>query len=218
MGNDPLHIQIRQRFQLGPALHMTHIDNLSQILAAGGLKSYNAMQGTPYTNLANDDVQSGRAAITIPVSGRRLHDYVPLYFGIKTPMVACNQDKNEKMLFLRISLDILTRLGVVFTDGNARATGRKFFRYTNIDDLSILDVAAINSTKYAGDPLKKRRKQAEILVPDFLPICEVLDILSFSETARFQALTITDKFGITTPIRVNPGFYFRPATTGAVRT
>jgi len=102
--------------------------------------------------------------------------------------------------------------------GNARAGGTAFLQFTSIDDLSMLDASAINSTKYAGDPLKKHRKQAEILAPDFLPVSEVLDILSFSETAKSQALTITDKLGIRVPIRVNPGFYFRRAKTGAVPT
>ncbi len=43
-------------------------------------------------------------------------------------------------------MPLLTRAGVVFTDGNARTTGTKFLQYTGIDDLSALDAAAINTT------------------------------------------------------------------------
>jgi hypothetical protein len=61
----------------------------------------------------------GRAAITLPASQRPLHDYVPLYLGFKTPMVAIKQAHNEDLLFLRFSLGVLVTPGSVVCDGNA---------------------------------------------------------------------------------------------------
>jgi hypothetical protein len=79
------------------------------------------MRGQSYRNLANEDVQAGRAAIMVSATQKPLHDYVPLYLGFKTPMVAINQTHNEDLLFLRFSLDILATPGSVVCDGNARS-------------------------------------------------------------------------------------------------
>lgn len=204
----PLHLKIRERFQLGPANHMTHIDNLAGILAAGELRSYNLMRGTAYNNLSNLDVQQGRAGITVAVSGRALHDYVPLYFGFKTPMVAWNQDKNEQLIFLRFSLNILALPDVVVSDGNARSTATKFVKYGRLDDLAILDPKAIQTVKYAHDPELKRRKQAEILVPDKVQVAEILDVMCFSPAVVVQTLEVLRKSGINRAVRANPGWYF----------
>jgi len=206
----PLYHQIREKYQLGPAYHMTHIQNLRAILTSGELLSYNQMRGKTYLNLANEDVQSGRAAITIDVTQKPLHDYVPLYFGFKTPMVAFNQVHNENLLFLRFSLNILSLAGVTIADGNARAKGTRFKIYQTIDDLSFLDVSAICTVKYAKDIEIKRKKQAELLVPDHLSITHLLDIICFSDNTRSQVLAMAQQFGIKTQVRVNTGWYFTP--------
>ncbi len=83
MPEKPLYIQIKERFQLGPAYHMTHIENLTGIIQVGAIRAYNFMRGQSYRNLSNQDVQQGRAGINVPVSGRPLHDYTPLYFGVQ---------------------------------------------------------------------------------------------------------------------------------------
>lgn len=158
------------------------------------------MRGHSYQNLANEDVQSGRAAKVVPPSGRPLHDYVPLYFGHKTPMVAVNKRQNEEIVFLRFSLEILTLPGVIITDGNARSNATKFQAYAQLGDLSFLDVKAIHSVKYAGDSELKRRKQAEILIPDKLPFGQVLDIMCFSKNAQERTLKILEDFSITKPV------------------
>lgn len=204
----PLYQEIRSRYGLGPASHMTHLNNLPTILAAGELRSYSQMRGQTYQNIANEDVQAGRAAKTVPPTNRPLHDYVPLYFGFKTPMVAVNQDKNEEIIFLRFSLEILQVPGVVITDGNARSNSTAFRAYSGINALSIVDAKAVNTVKYAHDGELKRRKQAEILVPDRLPFAQVFDIVCFSDSARAKALKILDKFGTNKPVYVNPGWYF----------
>ncbi|MBI2579366.1 MAG: DUF4433 domain-containing protein [Candidatus Aenigmarchaeota archaeon] len=123
MHAQPLYKQIHAKYQLGPANHMTHIDNVAAIVQAGELRAYNLMRGTSYRNLANDDVQAGRAAKSISVTGRPLHDYVPLYFGSRTPMVAVNQRENESLVFIRFSLDMLAMGDVVISDGKAAPIG-----------------------------------------------------------------------------------------------
>lgn len=199
---------INEKYQIWAAHHMTHMDNLRPILQAGELRSYNLMRRQSYRNLANEDVQAGRAGITVAASQKPLHDYVPLYLGFKTPMVAINQTHNEDLLFMRFSLDILAITGSIVCDGNARSNASKFYLFTGPEVFSSLDVTAIRSVKYARDPELKRKKQAEILIPDRLPIAQMLDIICYSEGAKTRALSILNDFGIQKAVKVNPGWYF----------
>lgn len=199
---------INEKYQVWVAHHMTHIDNLRPILLSGELRSYNLMRGQSYRNLANEDVQAGRAAIVVPGPQKPLHDYVPLYLGFKTPMVAINQGHNEDLLFLRFSLDILATPGSVVCDGNARSQASTFYLFNGPDVFSKIDIAAIRSVKYAKDPELKRKKQAEILIPDRLPVAQMLDMICYSESAKTRALSILKEFGINKAVIVNQGWYF----------
>lgn len=199
---------INEKYQVWVAHHMTHMDNLRPILQSGELRSYNLMRGQSYRNLANEDVQSGRAAITVPASQKPLHDYVPLYLGFKTPMVAINQAHKEDLLFLRFSLDVLATPGAIVCDGNARSNSSKFYLFTGPEVFSSLDVTAIRSVKYAKDPELKRKKQAEVLIPDRLPVAQMLDMICYSESAKTRALSILTEFGIKKAVKVNQGWYF----------
>jgi len=94
-----LWLQIKEQFELGPAYHMTHIENLEGIITFKGLQSYSKIKGRSYKDLSNPSVQLGRDAVTVSVSKKPLHDYVPLYFGWKTPMVMVHHNKNEDLIF-----------------------------------------------------------------------------------------------------------------------
>lgn len=187
---------------------MTHVDNLRSILEAKELRSYNLMRNHNYKNLANDDVQAGRAAIIVPVTQLPLHDYVPLYLGFKTPMVATNQNHNEDILFLRFSLDILSTKDSVICDGNARSLTSKFYLFNGPDTFSSIDISAVKSVKYARDPELKRKKQAEVLILNRLPIAQMHDIVCYSESAKTRILAILNEFGINKLVNVNKGWYF----------
>lgn len=200
---------INEKYQVWVAHHMTHMDNLRPILQSGELRSYNLMRGQSYRNLANEDVQAGRAAITVSAAQRPLHDFVPLYLGFKTPMVAISQVHNEDLLFLRFSLDVLATPGSVVCDGNARSNASKFYLFSGPDVFANLDVAAVRTVKYAKDPELKRKKQAEILIPDRLPIAQMLDMICYSEGAKTRALSILSEFGIKKAVNVNQSWYFK---------
>jgi hypothetical protein len=138
-----------------------------------------------------------------------LHDYVPLSLGFKTPMVAINQDHNEDLLFLRFSLDILATPGSVICDGNARSQASKFYLFTEPDVFSNIDIGSIRTVKYAKDPEIKRRKQAEVLIPEKIPVTQMLDIICYSEDTQTRTLSILREFGIKKDVRINQGWYFK---------
>ena len=215
MNAPPLYQQIYAKYQLGPASHMTDLSNVEAIVRAGELRSYNLMRGHTYRNLANEDVQAGRAAKTVPATGRPLHDYVPLYFGNRTPVVAVNEQHNEELVFIRFSLDLLAQGNVVITDGNARSGTTVFRLFTALADLDLLDPRAINTVRYAGDAELRRKKQAEALVLERLSLDYAYDFIVYSQTAQERLLEIFDRCGTKFRIQVSPGnWYFRTPSQG----
>jgi hypothetical protein len=203
--------QARQRFQLAPAFHFTLIENLPGILAEGGLFSKVRAQDRMKGDLSDAGIQEARKARIVPGTGRSVQEFVPLYFGFKTPMLSLRRDRNEDILYLRFPLDVLGLPGAVFSDGNARDGMTKFFPLEGIESLAVLDVATINRVNWAGDDEKKRRKQAEILIPDRLDLKYLIDILCFSEATRQRAKNVLQGFGRSTAVLVRPGFYFQGA-------
>jgi len=67
----------------------------------------------------------------------------------------------------------------------------------------------VNRTFDARDSELKRKKQAEILIPNTLPIMYLLDIICFSRASQAATLAILGQFGIKKRVTVNPGWYFR---------
>ncbi len=208
-----LAMRIRETFELGDAKHMTHIQNLEGIARTGEIRSYNFMRSRSYFNLANDDVQTGRSNIIINISNKPLHDYVPLYFGWKTPMVRRNQEHNDDILFLCISLNILKNIDVIFSDGNARADKTQFFLFKQLEDLKMINAKAINSVKWKSETDEfRRQKQAEILVPNKLLFSEVRNIICYSRNAQRRVLQILENYDIKKPVCINSGWYFQPTS------
>ena len=85
-------------------------------------------------------------------------------------MVSAIRNLNDSLVFLFFSFDILNDLECVISDGNAADAKTSFKVLQSIDDLDFLDPKSINSQSYAHDNEIKRRKQAELLILDFLPI------------------------------------------------
>lgn len=144
---------------------------------------------------------------------KSVHDYVPLYFGFKTPMVACLQNMNESIVFLRFSLDILEIKGTIISNGNARSDNTLFRAFNTLNDLDFLDVKGIQSVKWAGDNEAKRMKQAEILITDSLPISMLLDVICYSENARQKVLDQAKQRGIYVQVKINQGWFFTKGIT-----
>ena len=67
--------------------YIAPIVNMPSILFRGIL-SYNKVQKIKHVNYAPWEVQQRRDS-PIPDIGKMIHDYVPLYFAIHTPMQRC---------------------------------------------------------------------------------------------------------------------------------
>ena len=119
-------------------LRLIHFKNLPTLLRRGGLHAPNHVpeDGNPYRGIHDVDVQSARGQRPVSCGpGGVITDYVPFYFGRRSPMllrlqtgqVAGYTDGQRPILYVVSSVgDVLRRdLGFVFSDGHGLA------RFTN---------------------------------------------------------------------------------------
>ena len=202
--------QINDKYELSKLQHMIDFENLESIFKAGKIHCKNMMtsHGINYTDISNESVQDGRSKIVISCTGKALHDYVPLYWGQKTPMVASLQSRNESLIFLMFSPNLLINHQCVITDGNARSLRTKFKVYQALTDLNMLDPKSIKTLKYAHDEEIKRRKQAELLVLDFLSLKNLLYIVCFSNVVKTKIEALMTTHGINYGVYIGAGNYY----------
>lgn len=155
--------------------YITHIDNVPTILQQGIL-SHQAGQRVPHKSVADEEVQSRRAARAIP-GGLRLHQYANLYFNARNAMMYRITGRMgipcEELTVLRIADTVLDLPGVVITEINAAADVSPLW-HTVREYLPMLDVATIYAHSWNHADLlekqhHKQRMMAEALVPNRVP-------------------------------------------------
>lgn len=147
--------------------------NLEHILRYG-IYATNHVQNPQedYRFIGDPDLTGRRAAFPAkpPASGV-LGDYVPFYFGRRSPMLftlvrkGWAQERDVVYLLVKIQDIIAAGCEFCFTDGQANTDLTNF--YVNPGDLDQLDRTAIEATfwrKTDDDPDRTRRKSAEFLV------------------------------------------------------
>lgn len=206
-----------------PAIyHITHLGNLPGILASGGLYCDRAVaaMGGGVTSLAHSHIKARRARTMVPKGARgTLADYVPFYFGPRSPMLYAihrggvdgYNGGQEPVLHLVAQAEQIANAGLTFTftDGHAVMLLSEFY-----DDLA--DIHHVNlplmQARYWFDtdaqPDRKRRRQAEFLVHEFLPWTFIEEIgvkTTKIKTAVEACLQHTDH---APPVIVRAGWYY----------
>ena len=157
-----------ERYQIIELYHLTHIANLQSIWRLGLLSRNRAHSQTRPTDIADPEVIAIRSRRRDTVCNRPLHDYVPLYFTPTNPMLYKCQKKasQSELAILCLSKDVLLFDEAVFTDGNAASRDTQFFGdYRRLDQL---DWECIRALYWSNFPSGKRKRCAEVLVPDEL--------------------------------------------------
>lgn len=183
-----------------PILHITNIANLPGILQQGGLWSNNhrpSNSSTPISS-AHASIQARRATTRVPCGPSGvLHDYVPFYFGARSPMlyanhtgfVAGNSGGQRPLIYLVSDVQQVIQAGLpwVFTDGHAEMLRGLTRAFDNLAALPGLDWKAIYTRSWGIDSETKRKKQAEFLVYRFFPWTLVTRIVVVDSATQSQA-------------------------------
>ena len=144
--------------------HMTHVNNLQNILQYGLLSHNNSV----VTNKIDNPEVNSRRNFNDPIYNKNVHSYVPFYFNPKNAMLYVNKENQGNLIILVFDANLIYDKGSLFTDGNASANGTKF--YNDINNLDKLDWNCIN-TKYWNDIEDgKRKRMSEVLVSDIVNI------------------------------------------------
>ncbi len=170
---------------------------------------------------AHRRIQQRRVQASVPVGpGGVLSDYVPFYFGARSPMLYANhrgqvQDNpggQRPIVYLVSSVDAVAAAtdAWVFTDGHAvMAPLTRFF-----DDqahLEEVDWDAVHARDWFDTqdaPDRKRRKQAEFLVHRFCSFEWVTEIAVIDEAIAGRVAEITASAGVVVPVVVRQDWYY----------
>jgi len=190
--------------------HFTHIENLPEILEHGLLSTNEKDRlGIGHNTIAYNDIQCRRAEMQVPCgTGGLVHDYVPLYFCIRSPMlnaVVTNKIADEQLIvYLEFPISIMDRYSYVFTDASANTFDPPNF-FTDPSDLNRIDWNAVQTWKWSSKhdegnnrPIRQR-KMAELLIHRHLPITEILRVVVWNNTFKEDVVKIFDEAGLVCP-------------------
>ncbi len=169
--------------------HMTHIDNLENILKFGLLPNGNNYQKI---NISDNDVNSRRTR-NEPIYNKKIHTYVPLYFNPKNAMLYKRKDFQSEIIVFALKKELILNPEIVFTDGNASCATTKFFK--NIEDLNQLDWQCIKGNNWIEFVDGRRKKMAEILIPKNIDISNIEYIICNNIFVKNKINEILKKIG-----------------------
>jgi len=196
---------------------MTHIENIPHILQYGITHSSSANSNPKFVPIGDGSLITTRNNILLN-NGRLLGEYIPFYFGVRTPMLYVVQNgfnmvtptPAENIVYCITSVQKIIdfHLDFVFTDGHAVDGFTSQFTTQDIDNLdNILDWTAIRSKYWRDDKDLdlKRRKEAEFLVSGDISIDAILCYFVYNQNSKDKIIN----FGVDpADVQIKSEFYF----------
>lgn len=196
-----------------------HVENLEHLLSNGICIRSHVSADPNYINIGDRGLITKRNVYAIGINppGGNLGDYVPFYFGRLSPMLL-NIKTGQRDVVQRHQREIVyicCRLDDVvaqcnewcFTDGHAKTISLTEF-YNDLGDLDEVDWSIVDERYWrnnVNDIDRMRRKQAEFLVKNFVPVDCIEQIVVYDETVRVKAQEIVNGLELEIPVKVNPG-------------
>lgn len=204
--------------------HITHVDNLPAILAAGGLQSDAAMiaQGGPAASIGMSSIKQRRLALPVRCNpGDYVGGYVPFYFCPRSIMLFLIHCANHPELTYRGGQGPIVHLEADLQEVVAWATaqGRRWaFSLSNAgayytefrnrqEQLDEVDWAAVAAADFREAQVKEG-KQAEFIVRDFFPWQLVRRVGVIDAHVYGQVLRALDGAAHRPPVEVRREWYF----------
>ncbi len=181
---------------------MTHIENIAHLLVHGITHKDSVNANPDFNPIGDPSLITSRGNFPL-VNGRTLGEYIPFYFGTRTPMLYVIQKgfngvtptPPQEIVYcvstVRKILD--TELDFVFTDGHAIDSFTHQFTPADVPELeTLLDFEAIKTRDWNSetDLDLKRRKQAEFLLFGDLPFKFISGFIVFNENAKSRLIEI----------------------------
>lgn len=215
-------LDVRERW----IYHVTHIDNLASIVADGSLRcDADARRGLISTEVGDVGIKEHRRGCAVPVgTGGTVADYVPFYFGRRSPMIyriACDHrdgiadrysggDRPLIYLATTVGAVVDADLPWVACDGNAAAATSRFT--DAVGDLpDLVDWALMTAERWnnvSADPDRQRRRMAEMLVHRSVPLPVIRGYAAYSEAHAERTRGVLAGHVPADRVIVRPGWYY----------
>ena len=202
--NDPIAHDIQviiKKRKINFLYYLVHVDNMSSISQNGLLSRNRVRECDLAEDIADENVIETRQRK--PFFNRSLLDFVPLYFTPKNPMLFVRKEIQDKIAILCLNKNLLLQEGTVFTDGNAASMETKCFR--NPMALENLDWECIRAQHWPEFEDGRRKRCAEVLVPDQISFSHVQRIITRTEDAQSWVYEAT---GRKKEVELQPRWYF----------
>lgn len=205
---------------------MTHVENIPHILEFGITHKDSLNANANYKSIGDISVIDNRAFKKRNVTNGfddvietiTIGDYIPFYFGFRTPMLYVIQKGGNSVPKRTAPEDIIYCVSSVqkiieidnefyFTDGHANNYLSIFYNKNKILEVNdLVDFEAAFENDWTKERDLKRRKEAEFLVKDDVPNNCILGYICYTETVRAKllALGINEKHVV-----VRKNYYFQ---------
>ena len=203
--------------------HFAHLDTLPAILASGQLVSSNELasrEKQPAQDIGSPTLQRRRARTRVPLGGT-LHDYVPFYFAPRSPMLyrlgkewtQAGERDTRDLVYLVSSVGQVEAHRLPFTFSLYHAVTRPNEFLTEASDLHRVDWALMRRRMWTDtreDNDRQRRRQAEFLVRDRLPLMALEGFATFDGERADRVSALVGKHGLDLRGKPKPEWYFAP--------
>jgi len=154
-------------FGINYLFHMTHKNNLENILQ-NGLQSHNLARNNQLikVDIADDKVNIRRFR-NEPIYKKSIHDYVPLYFNPKNPMLFVRRAIQNDIVIIAVNKMLIYNKNSLFSDGNAASDDTMFFN--KIENLNNLSWECINAEYWNDFNDGRRVRCSEVLAYQSIP-------------------------------------------------
>jgi len=146
-------------------------------------------------------------------------DYIAFYFGARSPILyeiqngynGVTKRKPQEIIYLVTTFENITdnNCQYVFSDVHGYHSLSQFFN--DEDSLEEVDWNAVKLDRWndtEDDPDRKRRKQAEFLVLNELPLTALVAVGVYNETVRNEILAKFAVHNLTCNVFVKPNWYY----------
>ena len=198
------------------AFRITHIDNIPHILKNGLVKADSPLHDENYVPIGDPQIIGLRG--DLEVKGYRIGDYIPFYLGPRSPMLYVIQHgyngvqrvEPEKIVYCVIRLDDLinNNIDCIFTDGHAVSFITSFYSRDKLSSINeIVKFNDVYSSQWNSeeDLDLKRRKEAELLIKNDLPVQLLRGFVVYNNKAKDFLI---EKGVADNMIAVMPSYYF----------
>jgi hypothetical protein len=194
-----------------------HKDNVEFLLKNGMFTKNHLSADTNYINIGDNTLISQRNDYPVGINppGGNLGDYVPFYFGPLSPMLlniktgfrGVTKRPQSDIVYICCDLNLVIKYCAdwCFTDGHAKSRITGF--YNNIRFLDKVDWKIVAERYWKDneeDYDRARRKQAEFLVKEHVPVACLNKIIVYDSTTHKTIKNILDILGLQIPVEINP--------------